>query len=77
MEELIELLREVRDDVDFEGIQTLIDDSVLDSFDILQIINLIDEKYDISIPAVEVVADNFNSAEAMLRMINRLKGTEG
>jgi len=77
MEELIELLREVRDDVDFESIKTLIDDSVLDSFDILQIINLIDEKYDISIPAVEVVANNFNSVEAMLRMINRLKGTEG
>lgn len=73
MDELIELLEEVRDDVDFENCKTLIEDEILESFDIIQIVNAIDEKYDIEIPANEIMPENFNSAEAMFKMIERLK----
>ncbi|WP_244834533.1 acyl carrier protein [Clostridium sp. BJN0001] len=73
MEELIELLEEIRDDVDFENCKTLIEDEILESFDIIQIVNAIDENYDIEIPANEIMPENFNSADAMLKMIERLK----
>lgn len=72
MEELIELLQDIKDDVDFENCTTLIDDGILDSFDILQIISALNEAYDISIPAAEIIPANFNSAEALLAMVERL-----
>ena len=71
MEKLIELLSEIKEDVDFETCTTLIDDGILDSFDILQIISTIDDEYDISIPAAEIIPANFNSAAALLEMIER------
>ncbi len=73
MEELIELLQDIKDDVDFEHCTTLIDDGILDSFDILQIISALNDEYDISIPAGEIVPKNFNSAKALYEMVQRLQ----
>ncbi|MCR5605084.1 MAG: acyl carrier protein [Lachnospiraceae bacterium] len=73
MEELLELLKDVRDDVDFESCTDLIDGKILTSFDIIQIISVIDEEYDVEIPAKEIIPDNFNSAQAIYDMIQRLK----
>lgn len=73
MEELIEILQDVKEDVDFENCTTLIDDHILDSFDILQIISALTDEYDISIPASEIIPDNFNSAAGLLAMVERLQ----
>ena len=73
MEELLELLKDVRDDVDFENCTDLIDGQILSSFDIIQIISVIDEEYDVAVPATEIIPANFNSAQAIYDMIQRLK----
>lgn len=73
MEELLELLEDIKEDVDFENCSTLIDDHILDSFDILQIISTLNDHYDISIPASEIVPENFNSAKSLLAMVERLQ----
>lgn len=72
MEELLELLQDVRDDIDFEKEDKLIDDKILTSFDIIQIIAAIDDAFDVSIPATQIVPANFNSMQAMYDMIQRL-----
>jgi acyl carrier protein len=59
--------------VDFENTKDLIDGGILDSFDILQIISSLNDEYDISIPASEIVPKNFNSAEALWAMVQRLQ----
>ena len=74
MDELIELLEGVRDDIDFRTATDLIDGKVLTSFDIIQIIASIDDEYDVAIPAAEIIPANFNSAEALYALIERLKG---
>lgn len=73
METLIELLQEIKDDVDYETCTTLIDDAIFDSFDIIQTINALNDEFDISIPATEIVPQNFNSAEALWAMVQRLR----
>ena len=73
MEELLELLKDVRDDVDFESCTDLIDGKILSSFDIINIISVIDEDYDVAVPATEIIPSNFNSAQAIYDMIQRLK----
>lgn len=73
MEELLELLQEIRDDVDFENTKDLIDGKILSSFDIIQIISVIDDEYDVAIPATEIIPANFNSLEALYNLIQKLK----
>ena len=73
MEELLEILNDIKDDADFEHCTTLIDDAVLDSFDILSIISALNDHYDIQIPASDIIPANFNSAAALLAMVQRLQ----
>ena len=72
-EKLLSALREVRDDVDFEGQFGLVDEGVIDSLDLTQIIAALDEAFDIHIPAGEIEPENFNSVDAMLAMVQRYR----
>jgi D-alanine--poly(phosphoribitol) ligase subunit 2 len=72
MEDLLQILKELHPDVDFETCTTLIDDKILDSFDIVSLIAEIDNTFDVAVPAEEIVPENFNSAEALWAMIQRL-----
>lgn len=72
MDELLEILTDLHPDVDFETCDTLIDDKILDSFDIVSIIAEINDVFDVVIPAEEIVPENFNSAEALYELIERL-----
>lgn len=72
MDELIKLLEEIKADVDFETCETLIDDGILDSFDIFTIVGELCEAYGIEILPADIVPANFNSAAALLLMVNRL-----
>ena len=73
MEALLDILRELHPEVDFETCDTLIDDKILDSFDIISIITSVNSEYDVAIPAEEIVPENFNSAEALYDLIERLQ----
>ena len=63
MEELLEVLKRVKPGVDFENNHNLIDEEVLDSFDIVSIVAAINEEFDIQITAKDIVLENFNSIE--------------
>lgn len=73
MKELLEILENLHPEVDFDTCETLIEDKILDSFDIITIISEINEAYDVVIPAEEIVPDNFNSAKALYELVCRLE----
>ena len=70
MEELLELLKEIRSDVDFEKEENLVDDGVIDSFDIVSIISEIGERFDVEITVDDILPENFNSAKAIYANFN-------
>ena len=72
MEEILDILNGLGLDVDFEHCTTLIDDGILESLDIVTVIAELSDAFDITSPARDIVPENFNSAEAMLNMVNRL-----
>ena len=72
MNELLDILNELHPDVDFESNDSLIDDGILDSLDIVTLVTEINATFDVIIPAEEVVPENFNSAEALMELITRL-----
>lgn len=73
MEALLEILNDLHPEVDFETCTTLIDDKIIDSFDIVTIISEIHEEYDVIIGAEEMTPENFNSAQALYDLILRLE----
>ena len=73
MEELLKILKEIRPDVDFENETKLIDNEILDSFDIISIVGELNVHYDIEINVEDLEPDNFNTAQAMLELIQKLQ----
>ena len=73
MDEIITILKNLHPDVDFETCDTLIDDGILDSLSIVMLVGALNEAYDISIGAEDLVPENFNSAEAILALVQRLE----
>ena len=72
MEKLIEILTELHPDVDYATTEDLIDDGVLDSLDIVSLVSQIDSEFGVTIPAEEIIPENFNSAEALFALITKL-----
>ncbi len=73
MEKLLEILRELRPDVDFEKEKALIDDAVLDSFDIVSLVGEINDAFQVEVPFEAMEAENFNSVQAIYNLIQKLQ----
>lgn len=69
---IIEILESVKDDLDYIKETALIDDELLDSFDVVAIIGSLSDEYDITISVDDMTPENFNSAEAIAQMVDRL-----
>lgn len=72
MEKIIEILTELHPEVDFSSAEGLVDDGILDSLDIVSLVAEIDTEFGITVPAEEIIPENFNSAEALFKLIERL-----
>ena len=73
MEKILEILKGIRPDVDFANATKLIDDGILDSFDIISIVGELNDAYDIEIDVEDLEPDNFNTVAAMLELIEKLQ----
>ena len=76
MDELLEILEELHPDVDFTAQERLVDDKILDSFDIVALISEINDRFDVTITAKDIKPENFNSADALYALITRLSDGE-
>lgn len=73
MDKLLELLKGIRPDVDFETETALIDDGILDSFDVVSIISELDDEFGVQIRIAELDPDNFNSLQSIWGLVQKLK----
>lgn len=76
MEKLMEILKELRPEVDFENNHKLIDGGVLDSFDLVALIGELNEAFEVEIEFDDIDAENFNSAKAIMELVKRLQEEE-
>ena len=72
-EEIMEILKSIRDDVDFEKENLLIDNGILDSFDIISVVSDLNEKFAIDISVDELEPENFNSIDAIVKLIENMR----
>lgn len=70
-ETIIEILKSIRSDIDFENATALIDDNELESLDIVAIVGEFNEEFDVEISVEDLLPENFNSVDAMVELITR------
>lgn len=58
--------------MDYNTHEHLIDEEVLDSFDIISIVADIDREFDVEITAKDIIPENFNSAKKLYELIESL-----
>lgn len=73
MGELLEILSDLHPEVDFETEEHLIDNGILDSFDIVTLIAEIKDVFDVTIDAKRIIPENFNSAQALYALIKEIE----
>ena len=71
-EKVVEILSDIRPDVDFETETQLITNGVLESFDILSIVAELSDQFDVTIRPKDLVPENFYSVDAMVEMLKGL-----
>ena len=74
MDELLSIMSGIRDDIDFTKETRLIDDELLDSFDIISIVSEVNEHFGVEINVDDLLPENFNSAEALYALIKKMQG---
>lgn len=70
-ETIIEILKDIRSDIDFENATALIDDGQLESLDIVAIVGEFNEEFDVEISVKDLVPENFNTVDAMVELISK------
>lgn len=73
MEKMMKILQEIRPDVDFANEKKLIDDGILDSFDIIQVVMELNEAFEVEINVEDLEPDNFNTVGAMWELVQKLQ----
>ena len=71
-ETIIEILEDIRPDVDYESETSLVDGNILESFDIVSLVSELSDEFDITIRPKDLVPENFNSADAMTVLVEKL-----
>ena len=72
-EKILGILKAIRKDVDFEHESKLIDEDVLDSFDIISIVSDLNDEFGIDITADELEPENFNTLDAIVALVKSLQ----
>ena len=66
---ILNILSETRPEFDFSQSSDFISEGLLDSFDIVQLVTLLDEEFGISIDGIDILPENFSSVDAITQLL--------
>lgn len=76
MEEIIEILEDLKPGVDFKSQQHLIDDHIIESMMMLQLVSALNDEFDVEITPKDLVPENFQTVEAIYALVQKLSDDE-
>lgn len=71
MNDILEMLKEIKPEHDFALSDDFIEEGLLDSFDIISLVSMLEEKYNISIDGLDILPENFNTVESIEKLVKR------
>lgn len=73
-EKIFEMLTELRPEFDYRDSENFIEDGLLDSFDIVSLIAMLEEKFSVKIDGLDIVPENFFSVDAIVTLVEKSRG---
>ena len=73
-DQIITMLNELRPEFDFNESQDFVMDGLLDSFDIISLVSMLEEKYGVKVDGLDIVPENFASVDAIIALVNKSGG---
>ena len=70
-EQIMSMLNELRPEFDFENSDDFVMDGFLDSFDIVSLVSMLEEKYDVKIDGLDIIPENFASITSIVKMVKK------
>ena len=74
--QILDMLKELRPEFDYEDSSNFVVDGLLDSFDIISLISMLEEKYEIKVDSLDIVPENFISLEAIESLVKKTRGMQ-
>ena len=74
MDNILDILKKIRPEADFETCSDLIEEGLLDSLDVIKLTSMLDSTFSISIEGEDIVPENYCSIEAMKKLVQKYKG---
>ena len=71
MKPVLEVLKGIRPEFDFTTSEDFIADGMLDSFDVITLINELDQSYGISIAGTDILPENVRSIAAIQKLLQK------
>ena len=72
-EKIMEILSGLRPECDFENSESFIEEGLLDSMDIVALVDSVEEEYGITIPGTAISAKNFRNLDSIVELIEKYK----
>ena len=73
MNEIVEILETIKPGIDYLNQNNLISNDILSSFDIISLVPILNEKFQVNITVVDLIPENFETVKNIFDLINRLK----
>ena len=70
-EKIISILSELRPEFDSSEPVNFIEEGMLDSFDIVTLVDTLDTEYDIVIDGIDIIPENFDSLDSNVRLLQK------
>ena len=72
-QQIIEILKEIRPEFEFVGVENFFDEGMLDSFDLMTLVSTLDERFSIKIDGTDILPENFANVESIEALVQRSK----
>ena len=72
-EKILAILNDIRPDVEFENEENLVSDGVLESFDLVQLVAMLEEEFDVEIGGRNITKENFDSLDRIVKLMESLQ----
>lgn len=74
MERIYKILEEIIPNTDFKGATNLVDAKILTSLNIVRLVSMLNDEFDIEITPIHLIPENFNSVESIYNLVVELDG---
>lgn len=70
-EKILSILKEIRPEFDFEGVEDFFEEGMLDSFDLVTLVSELDKSFGTHIDGMDIVPENFQNIESIENLLKK------